>query len=230
MQPYATDDSLVIFDADGTTVDAFHAIELAFRRHDMDLGDLLRFQRRRRLLKYLGGLRELPFNLHKQISKHGRKQIVATLTEIYREEAVLFDGIPELLKSLLSNARIRVALVTRNVTTEPAATLASLFARHEIDIRAFDACVCLPLREKKASHFRDLRERFGINPARSYACGDEYSDYAAAVGTGMHPFVVSYGFEDFARLTGHFGVPPEVVSATPQELASRLLHAFSRPE
>ncbi|MGB5251568.1 MAG: hypothetical protein WBN68_02465, partial [Sedimenticolaceae bacterium] len=27
-------------------------------------------------------------------------------------------------------------------------------------------------------------------------------DFIAAIATGMHPFMVSYGFEDFARLTG----------------------------
>ena len=42
----------MVFDADGTTVDAFHAIELAFLRHGMAIGDLERFQKRRKLFKY----------------------------------------------------------------------------------------------------------------------------------------------------------------------------------
>lgn len=40
---FANRDRLVIFDADGTLVDAFHAIEAAFTRHGMDIGDLERF-------------------------------------------------------------------------------------------------------------------------------------------------------------------------------------------
>ena len=38
---------LVILDADGTTIDAFGAINRTFARHGMNLGDLERFQKRR---------------------------------------------------------------------------------------------------------------------------------------------------------------------------------------
>lgn len=47
-------DRLVILDADGTTVDAFSAIDRTFARHDMDIGPLARFQKRRNVFKYLG--------------------------------------------------------------------------------------------------------------------------------------------------------------------------------
>lgn len=57
---YPSRDRLVIFDADGTLIDAFHAVELSFARHGMDIGDLKRFQRRRKLLKYLGGFYDIP--------------------------------------------------------------------------------------------------------------------------------------------------------------------------
>lgn len=223
---YEARERLVIFDADGTTVDAFHAIETAFSRHGMDIGDLTRFQKRRRLLKYLGGLRELPGNLRKQFSKQSRKRLLATLTEVYREEARLYPGIPQLLRTLFAAPGIRVALVTRNVTNDPGETLRSLFARHDIDIDAFDAFECLPLSTKKSAHFREIRERFAINPARAFACGDEYGDYAAAIATGMHPFIVAYGFEDQQRLTDEFAVPYEIVSGTPAEFAQRLLHGL----
>ncbi len=73
---------LVIFDADGTTVDAFHAIEETFLRHGMDIGDLDRFQKRRKLIKYLGGLREFPTNLRRQFGKQSRKQLLSTLNEV----------------------------------------------------------------------------------------------------------------------------------------------------
>ncbi|HHW62771.1 MAG TPA: HAD family hydrolase, partial [Rhodocyclaceae bacterium] len=35
MAPYPNRDQLVIFDADGTTIDAFHAVEQSFLRHGM---------------------------------------------------------------------------------------------------------------------------------------------------------------------------------------------------
>ena len=49
MIQYDNSERLVIFDLDGTTVDAFHAIESAFLRHGMDIGDIDRFQKRRKL-------------------------------------------------------------------------------------------------------------------------------------------------------------------------------------
>jgi hypothetical protein len=55
-----SDNRLIVFDADGTTVDAFSAINLTFATHNMDIGDIERFQNRRHIFKYLGGLRELP--------------------------------------------------------------------------------------------------------------------------------------------------------------------------
>jgi phosphoglycolate phosphatase len=42
----------------------------------------------------------------------------------------------------------------------------------------------------------------------------------------MHPFIVSYGFEDFDRLTTKIGVPPELISRAPTELRDRIAHAL----
>ncbi len=72
MAQYTNTHRLVIFDADGTTIDAFHAIKLAFQHCGMDIGDLERFQRRRKLFKFLGGLKEFPKNLHNQFGKQSR--------------------------------------------------------------------------------------------------------------------------------------------------------------
>jgi phosphoglycolate phosphatase len=48
---------LLILDADGTTIDAFTAIERAFALHGMDIGDLSRFQRRHNLFNTWGASR-----------------------------------------------------------------------------------------------------------------------------------------------------------------------------
>ena len=229
MGAYANRDRLVILDADGTTIDAFQAIDETFRRHGMAIGDLARFQTRRKLLKYLGGLREFPTNLRRQFGKQSRKQLLATLTEVYRQEARLYPGIEALLRKLLAAPGIRVGLVTRNVTTEPEETLRCLFQRHDIDIADFDYVACIPLRDDKTTQLRSVREALAVNPARAYACGDEYGDYVAAIGAGMHPFVVAYGFEDNLRLTKNFGVPQEVISTSPHDFTDRLLHALDLP-
>jgi phosphoglycolate phosphatase len=224
---YRSHDRLVIFDADGTTIDAFQAIEAAFLYHGLDIGDPERFRKRRKLFKYLGGLRELPNNLRQQVGKQKRQKLLATLTEIYRDEARLFPGMAELISTLINAPGIRFGMVTRNVTFEPKETLRQLFRRHDIDTAAFDYLACIPLREEKAIQMRAARVRFDINPARSYVCGDEYHDYAAALACGMYPFIVSYGFESADRLISRFGVPVDVVAETPAELAARLLHALA---
>jgi phosphoglycolate phosphatase len=222
----ANRERLVIFDADGTIIDAFHAIEQTFLRHGMAIGDLERFQKRRKLLKYLGGLREFPTNLRRQFGKQSRKRLLMTLTEFYRDEACLYPGIDLLLRTLLEAPDIRVGLVTRNVTMEPEETLKCLFLRYDINITDFDYVACIPLREGKTERLKLARESFAVNPAHAFTCGDEYSDYLAAIGAGMHPFIVAYGFEDNVRLTEKFGVPGEVISTSPAEFADRLLHAL----
>ncbi|NMG56243.1 HAD hydrolase-like protein [Aromatoleum aromaticum] len=226
---YPNDDRLVIFDADGTTIDAFHAVERSFQRHGMALGHLERFQKRRKLFKYLGGLREFPNNLRRQFGKQNRTRLLSTLTEFYRHEACLYPGIDSLLRTLLATPNVRVGVVTRNVTFEPQETLTCLFRRHGIDSREFDFFTCLPLREDKTLHFRRIREHFAINPARAYACGDEYSDYRAAIGAAMRPFVVAYGAEDRQRLTNVFSVPEECILSSPEEFCSCLLHTLNLP-
>ena len=220
---------LVIFDADGTTIDAFHAVEQTFLRHGMAIGDLDRFQKRRKLFKYLGGLREFPTNLRRQFGKQSRKQLLSTLTDVYRNEATLYPGIESLLRTLLAAPDVRVGLLTRNVTVEPEETLKRLFQRHDVDIRDFDYVACIPLSEDKTAQMRHARELFAVNPARAYACGDEYGDYLAAIGAGMHPFVVAYGSEDRLRLIEKFGVPGEVISSTPADFSARLLNALDLP-
>jgi phosphoglycolate phosphatase len=216
---------LIILDADGTTIDAYNAIDKAFSLHGMALGDQERFQGRRHLFKYLGGLKEFPSNIKKQIGKHKRKQLIATLTAVYREEASLYTGIAAMIQTLIDAPDIVVGLVTRNITNEPEETLRQLFRRHGIDVDALDFLVHIPLSQEKTTYFQAARNEYDINPARSYICGDEYKDYLAALGSGMHPFMVSYGFEDLKRLTRKFNVPEEIISRTPEELCDRMLHA-----
>ncbi|CAN5119661.1 hypothetical protein BH11PSE11_BH11PSE11_23830 [soil metagenome] len=223
---YSNNDRLIIFDADGTIIDGFRAIDETFARNGMELGDLESFQKRRKLFKYIGGIRDFPANLKKQLGKQSRKKLLATLTTVYREEAQLYPGVADLLKTLIATPGMRVGLVTRNVTHDPLVTLAILFERHGIDMDELDYVAHVPLRTEKTGAFRAVREKFDINPARSFACGDEYKDFTAAVACGMHPFIVSYGFEDHKRLTGKFDVPEEIISRTPQEFCARICHAL----
>lgn len=223
---FSNKEKLIIFDADGTVIDAFSAIDQAFAEHGMEIGDLERFQKRRKFFKYLGGIKEFPGNLKRQLGKQSRSQLLSTLTEVYREDANLYPGVAALMRDLIAAPGIRVGLVTRNVTNEPEVTLRKLFARHGIDIRALDYMVHVPLRLEKTSFFKQARSQFDINPARSFACGDEHKDFAAAIGAGMHPIMVSYGFEDWKRLTRKFEIPDEIISKTPEEFCARVRNAL----
>jgi len=225
-EPMYRNDRLVILDADGTTIDAFGAIDRTFSRHGMDIGPLERFQKRRNLFKYLGGVKEFPTNLRKQVAGIRRSRLIETLTDVYREEATLYPGMTALLRCLTEQPGVRVGIVTRNITREPEETLAHLFRRHGCDPQRLDFLVHLPLRTSKLPTFRVLRQRFEVNPARAYACGDEGGDYLAAVQCGLYPFMVSYGFEGHDRLRLKYGVPEEVIASTPLELTHRLLHAL----
>lgn len=221
-----SDKRLVILDADGTTIDAYSAIEATFSRHGMAIGDEERFQKRRRFFKYLGGIKEFPGNLKKQVRKKSRKELLDTMTEVYRQETKIYPGIAALIQALIDTPDVIVGLVTRNVSNEPEETLRQLFLRHGMDTGDLDFLVHVPLKWEKTSAFRAIRERFNVNPALAYVCGDEHKDFLAANASGMHPFMVSYGFEDHKRLIKKFGVPEEIISRTPQELCARVSHAL----
>ncbi|MET3108436.1 phosphoglycolate phosphatase [Oxalobacteraceae bacterium GrIS 1.18] len=221
---YKSDQRLIILDADGTTIDAFSAITSTFSQHGMTLGNEDNFQKRHNLFKYMGGFKEFPRNFKKQISH--RKGLIDTLTDVYRDEAQLYPGIAELVQRLIDAPDIVVGIVTRNITNEPLVTLSKLFLRHGIDVEHLDFLRHIPLKQNKIQAFKEMREQFGVNPALCYVCGDEHKDYDAAIATGMHPFMVSYGFEDHQRLTDKFNVPEVLIARTPVELSARVGHAL----
>jgi phosphoglycolate phosphatase len=219
-------DKLLILDADGTTIDAFSAMETAFQANKLNLGDLERFQKRRHLFKYIGGLKEFPANLANQVSKSKRERLIDTLTEVYRHEAKLYEGMADWINQLTSLEGLRVGMITRNVTRDATETIKLLLERHGADVSQFDFLLHLPLKKSKTAAFRLVREKYSINPALSYACGDEKKDFLACIETGIHPFMVSYGFEDYERLTQKIGVPSEIISESPSALRQRVNHTL----
>lgn len=226
---YNSDKRLIILDADGTTIDAYSAIASTFSQHGMLLGDEDNFQKRHNLFKYMGGIKEFPRNFRKQL-RH-RKHLIETLTHVYRSEAQLYPGVATLINRLIDAPDVLVGIVTRNITNQPLDTLRLLFERHGIDVHKLDFLHHIPLKQTKVQAFRDLRDHFDVNPALSYVCGDEHKDYDAALAAGMHPLIVSYGFEDHQRLVEKFSVPDVLIARTPAELCERLVHTLRlRPD
>jgi phosphoglycolate phosphatase len=222
---YKSDKRLVILDADGTTIDAFSAITSTFSQHGMALGKEDNFQKRHNLFKYMGGFKEFPRNIKKQISH--RRGLIATLTDVYRDEAQLYPGIADLIQCLIAAPHVVVGIVTRNITNNPVDTLSHLFARQGIDVNQLDFLHHIPIKENKVQTFKEIRDYYDVNPALSYVCGDEHKDYDAALASGMHPFMVSYGFENHQRLTDKFNIPEELIARTPAELCERVRHALA---
>src|SRR3982751_1386947 len=107
---YKSNKRLLILDADGTTIDAFSAIETAFSRHGLVIGAEARFQKRHNLLKYLGGLKEFPSIIRKNLRKNSRVKLVDTLTHVYRQEASLYAGIPGLIRELVAAPDVVVGM------------------------------------------------------------------------------------------------------------------------
>ena len=221
-----SDKKLVILDADGTTIDAFSAIHSTFLKHNMDLGDLQRFQKRHNLVKYLGGVKEFPKNLKRQIKKVEREKLIQTLSAVYRENGRVYDGMHDIINRLIDAPDIIVGIVTRNITGNPVETLTSLFKRENIKVEGLDFLTHIPLKQKKTETFKKLREQYQVNPSLCFVCGDEYKDYLSAIEAGMIPLIVSYGFENLERLTSKYEIPNEIISTSPETLGVRLLHAL----
>lgn len=221
---YKSHKRLIILDADGTTIDAFSAITSTFSQHGMALGNEDKFQKRHNLFKYMGGFKEFPRNIKKQISH--RKGLIDTLTAVYQDEAQLYPGIAELINQLIIAPDVIAGIVTRNITNNPLDTLSKLFLRHGVDVNQLDFLHHIPVKQNKIQTFKDLRDHYGVNPALSYICGDEHKDYDAALASGMHPFMVSYGFEDHVRLTDKFSIPEALIARTPAELCARVVHTL----
>ena len=222
-----SDKKLVILDADGTIIDAFQAIASTFSQHDMDLGDLHRFQKRHNLFKYLGGVKEFPKNLKRQLKKVERDRLIITLSRVYREQGRLYSGMQEMIGRLIASPEVIVGVVTRNITQEPLETLNALFKRENINVASLDFLIHIPLKERKTATFKHLRESYKVNPSLCYVCGDEYKDYLSAIESGMTPLIASYGFENHERLTRKYEIPEEIILDSPENLSFRLLHSLA---
>jgi phosphoglycolate phosphatase len=131
-----------------------------------------------------------------------------------------------MINRLIAQPDLKVGMITRNITNEPEKTLRALYQRNGVDVSGFDFLIHLSLKQQKLKAFQAIRESLKINPARAYATGDEKCDYVAAIGSGMHPFMVSFGFESYQRLTKKIGVPDALISRQPLILKQRILHAL----
>jgi len=78
---------------------------------------------------------------------------------------------------------------------------------------------------QETPHFKAVRDEFRINPGRAYACGEREKGLRRRDEHRHAPFIVSYGFEDYERLTAKIGVP-QLISRAPAELSARVANAL----
>jgi len=130
------------------------------------------------------------------------------LTDIYREEADLYPGIRQLIERLIREPMLRVGIVTRNITFEPGETLRILLPTQWCGSRQPRLLPTHPAQGRQDPALQGHPRTVPDQSRPGYACGDEKKDFVAALSTGMHPFIASYGFEDYERLTERIGVPP----------------------
>jgi phosphoglycolate phosphatase len=178
---------LVIFDFDGTLADSFPwfcrilndvADRFGFRRTQPHEIDALRTMGARDLMRHFGiPAWKMPFIAH-----HIRKRKSQELGETR-----LFDGIDRMLRNL-SDAGIALALVTSNSELNARAILgadnASLIRTYECGVSMFG----------KASRFRRVLRRTGMQPSDAICIGDEIRDLEAARKAGIAFGAVTWGY------------------------------------
>jgi len=202
--------ALAIFDFDGTLADSgdwFLSIadELAdrfkFRHVAPGEVDDLRGRTSREVIRYLGIPRwKLP--------AIGRYVHAKLATQIDR--VALFDGVTELIQTL-SDAGVRIAVVTSNSEHNARAVLGTLAERIEM----FECGASL---FGKAPRYRKVLKRMRIARQATLSIGDETRDIAAAHKVGIAAGAVLWGYANRDAL---LGCKPDVVFERPSEVLNQ---------
>jgi phosphoglycolate phosphatase len=184
---------LAIFDFDGTLADSADwffgvmnavARRYGFREIDEAEREELRGRSNREVIQALGvPMWKLPL-----IARDMRRRVAAEADSI-----PLFPWVPGLLERL-AGAGVTIAIASSN--TEP--TMARILGPAAADVAAFSGGASL---FGKASKFRALTKRFGVDPSEVAAIGDEGRDLEAAREAGVAGIAVTWGFAKASALS-----------------------------
>lgn len=206
--------SLVIFDLDGTLADSFPW----FLRHVNDVADRFGFKRIEEAdipsLRQAGSreiLRRLRVPLWKlpAIAAHMRRMKAEHLADI-----PLFPDTEAMLRSLRDGG-LTLALVSSDSEANARRQLgdaASLFTHYDCGASLFG----------KATKFRRVVKRAGVNPPQAIAIGDEVRDIEAARTAGIACGAVTWGYAtpDVLRALG-----PEMMFERMADVAAKLAYS-----
>lgn len=203
---------LIIFDFDGTLADTFPwftgvlndiAARYRFRRIEADEVEALRGYSARQLVAHLGIPQwKLPF-----IARHMRR-----LATDDGDPAPLFPGTGAMLRDL-RQAGLILTLVSSNTESNIRRALGPETAA------LFSAFACGAGLFGKATKFRQIAKRAGIEHAQCLCIGDEIRDFESARDAGMDFGAVGWGFTSAAALQA---LGPAFMFADPQDIVAQL--------
>lgn len=204
---------LIIFDFDGTLADTFPwfasvlngvAERYRFRRIEPHEVEGLRGHSARQLIDHLGVSRwKLPF-----IARHMRRLAAGDVDAVS-----LFPGIDAMLRQLRQHGFV-LAIVSSNTESNIRRVLGE-------DMSAsFAYFACGAGLFGKATKFRQLARRAGIDHGQCLCIGDEIRDFEAASDAGMAFGAVGWGFTS-ARALQALG--PAFMFSHPDDIGAQLL-------
>ncbi|WP_082359002.1 HAD hydrolase-like protein [Bosea sp. AAP35] len=209
---------LIIFDFDGTLADTFPwftavlndvAARYRFRRIEAQEVEALRGYSARQLIAHLGIQPwKLPF-----IARHMRR-----LATDDGDPVPLFPGTDAMLAQL-READLTLALVSSNTESNIRRALGPELTA------LFSAFACGAGLFGKATKFRQIARRAGVEHTQCLCIGDEIRDFEAARDAGMAFGAVSWGF---TRATALQALQPDLMFAHPQDIAPQLMAAQAR--
>ena len=206
---------LIIFDFDGTLADTFPwftavlndvAERYRFRRIEAHEVEALRGYSARQLIAHLGiPAWKLPF-----IARHMRR-----LATDDGDPVPVFPGTDAMLREL-RQAGFGLALVSsnteRNIRRAFGPEMAALFSHYACGAGLFG----------KASKFRQIAKRVGVEHTQCLCIGDEIRDFEAARDAGMDFGAVGWGFTSEAALQA---LGPTLLFRHPDDIVAQVLGA-----
>lgn len=205
--------SLAIFDLDGTLVDSFpwflrHVNHIAdrfdFRRITPEEIEALRRAGAREILAHL----DVPLWKLPMIARHMRR-----LKSRHVGELALFPGVSEMLRTL-KDGGMTLALVSSDSEANARLQLG------DANAALFSEFACGASLFGKATKFRRVLKRLGVDPSRAIAIGDEIRDIEAARAAGVACGAVMWGYAAPEKLRA---LGPDLVFEGVGEMMRRLI-------
>ena len=212
-------ETLVVLDFDGLLINSYELLNITFKHFGLDVGDIERFQNRRKFLKYVGGGKELIGNLV-NLSLPKKKLIRKKLTETYCAVGQIYPEFTDLINDMTDNPDIHVGIVSRNFTHHPGNTIRQVLRNSKINETALDFVIPISAGAKKINILEGMKS---TAYRTSIFAADEISDYEAASLTGYDTILMaSYGFDTRERLQKKGNIPKKIIYETPNKKNKKL--------